>query len=259
MYSVYGDLHNEGRVSPFGNLRVSGCLLLTEDYRRLTASFIGSVYQGILHGLLVFFPVRGYFSHRVLSGCAHPLLTFFYSVYMTGVDENTWDACLDLAIEGKSPALLFVLRSMSLTFLLLIVLYHMGCQGSSTACAAFLTGSACWLGLLSKQDENNWSGNVSEVFQVSLDNFQPPFGSVVGRSATCLWWGRDLPKRLLRKEVIQAHVLVHLPCYDFTLLTDHTFGTPLLAVRVSDFGYNQLGWCDGRCVQGPGTYSTQYG
>ena len=42
--------------------------------------------------------------------------------------------------KGKSPALLFVLRSMSLTFLLLIVLYHMGCQGSSTAFAAFLFG-----------------------------------------------------------------------------------------------------------------------
>jgi len=30
---------------------------------------------------------------------------------------------------------------------------------------------------------------------------------------------------LLRKEVIQAHVLVHLPCYDFTLLITHTFAT----------------------------------
>jgi hypothetical protein len=83
------------------------------------------------------------------------LLTFFYSVYMTGVDENTWEYPVDLAIVQESPALLFVLRSMSLTFLLLIVLYHMGCQGSSTACAAFPAGSACWLGLLSKQDERS--------------------------------------------------------------------------------------------------------
>ena len=30
---------------------------------------------------------------------------------------------------------------------------------------------------------------------------------------------------LPRKEVIQAHVLVHLPCYDFTLLIMHTFVT----------------------------------
>ena len=155
MYSVYGDPHNEGRVSPFGNLRVSGCLLLTEDYRRRTASFIGSVYQGILHGLLVFFPVRGYFSHRVLSGCGHPLLTFFlFGVYDWRGRKHL--GCLPSSCDkGKSPALLFVLRSMSLTFLLLIVLYHMGCQGSSTACAAFPTGSACWLGLLSKQDERS--------------------------------------------------------------------------------------------------------
>ena len=71
-------------------------------------------------------------------------------------------------------------------------------------------------------------------------------------------WLRDSQTKLLRKEVIQAHVLVHLPCYDFTLLTDHTFNTPLLTVGVCVFGYSQLGWCDGRCVQYPGTYSTQY-
>lgn len=58
MDSVDDDPLDAGRVSPFGNLRVSGCLLLTEDYRRRTASFIGSVYQGIHHGLLVFFPAR---------------------------------------------------------------------------------------------------------------------------------------------------------------------------------------------------------
>ena len=30
---------------------------------------------------------------------------------------------------------------------------------------------------------------------------------------------------LLRKEVIQPHLPVRLPCYDFTPLTRHTFGT----------------------------------
>jgi hypothetical protein len=29
----------------------------------------------------------------------------------------------------------------------------------------------------------------------------------------------------LRKEVIQPHLPVRLPCYDFTPLTRHTFGT----------------------------------
>ena len=31
----------------------------------------------------------------------------------------------------------------------------------------------------------------------------------------------------LRKEVIQPHLPVRLPCYDFTLLTKRTFGTAL--------------------------------
>ena len=32
---------------------------------------------------------------------------------------------------------------------------------------------------------------------------------------------------LPRKEVIHPHVLVRIPCYDFTPLTLHTFGTSL--------------------------------
>ena len=41
---------------------------------------------------------------------------------------------------------------------------------------------------------------------------------------------------LLRKEVIQPHVPVRLPCYDFTPITDHTFGTCILAVSVATSG-----------------------
>ena len=33
-----------------------------------------------------------------------------------------------------------------------------------------------------------------------------------------------------RKEVIQPQVLLQLPCYDFTPITDHTLGGCLLAV-----------------------------
>ena len=32
---------------------------------------------------------------------------------------------------------------------------------------------------------------------------------------------------LLRKEVIQPHLPIRLPCYDLILLADHTFGTSL--------------------------------
>lgn len=35
-------------------------------------------------------------------------------------------------------------------------------------------------------------------------------------------------KFLPRKEVIQPHVLVQLPCYDFTPITPHTFSARLL-------------------------------
>ena len=63
---------------------------------------------------------------------------------------------------------------------------------------------------------------------------------------------------LLRKEVIQPQVPLRLPCYDFTPITTHTFGTFLLLRGwYSDFWYTQLSWCDGRCVQGPGTYSPE--
>ena len=41
------------------------------------------------------------------------------------------------------------------------------------------------------------------------------------------WRARALADSLPRKEVIQPHLPVRLPCYDFTPLTSHTFGTSL--------------------------------
>ena len=37
---------------------------------------------------------------------------------------------------------------------------------------------------------------------------------------------------LLRKEVIQPHLPIRLPCYDFTPVTNPTFDSSLLAVRI---------------------------
>jgi hypothetical protein len=37
--------------------------------------------------------------------------------------------------------------------------------------------------------------------------------------------------KLLRKEVIQPHLPIRLPCYDFTLVIDFTFDGSVLAVR----------------------------
>ena len=74
---------------------------------------------------------------------------------------------------------------------------------------------------------------------------RPSDGALRGR----LFQSRE---RLEIKEVIQPHVPVRLPCYDFTPITDHNLGPTSW-----DFCCNWLSWCDGRCVQGPGTYSPQ--
>ena len=44
-------------------------------------------------------------------------------------------------------------------------------------------------------------------------------------------WMRRKSSELLRKEVIQPHLPVRLPCYDFTPIADPTFDSSLLAVR----------------------------
>ncbi len=49
----------------------------------------------------------------------------------------------------------------------------------------------------------------------------------------------------LRKEVIQPHLPVRLPCYDFTPLTRHTFGSALLAVRQLTSGIPNSGGVTG--------------
>ena len=64
-------------------------------------------------------------------------------------------------------------------------------------------------------------------------------------------WSHRIP----RKEVIQPQLPLRLPCYDFTPITDSTFGRCLPKGWLTDFGCFRLSWCDGRCVQGPGTYS----
>ena len=48
--------------------------------------------------------------------------------------------------------------------------------------------------------------------------------------------GAFRPNALLRKEVIQPHLPIRLPCYDFTLIINPTFGCVLLAVRLQTSG-----------------------
>ena len=59
------------------------------------------------------------------------------------------------------------------------------------------------------------------------------------------------------KEVIQPQVPLRLPCYDFTPVMNHTVVNAPRRLAIY-FWYNPLPWCDGRCVQGPGTYSPQH-
>ncbi len=63
---------------------------------------------------------------------------------------------------------------------------------------------------------------------------------------------------ILRKEVIQPQVLLRLPCYDFTPIICPTLDGWLLKGYRTGFGCYKLSWCDGRCVQGPGTYSPRH-
>jgi len=54
--------------------------------------------------------------------------------------------------------------------------------------------------------------------------------------------------------VIQPLVPQRLPCYDFAPVAGITFVTR----QPSNFGRHRLPWRDGRCVQGPGTYSPRH-
>ena len=64
------------------------------------------------------------------------------------------------------------------------------------------------------------------------------------------------PYFFLRKEVIQPHLPIRLPCYDFTPVISPAFSS--FRFWITDFGQYQLPWCDGRCVQDPGTYSPRH-
>ena len=55
----------------------------------------------------------------------------------------------------------------------------------------------------------------------------------------------DFKLSLPRKEVIQPHLPVRLPCYDFTPLTLHTFGASPLAVGPATSGADDSGGVTG--------------
>ena len=72
------------------------------------------------------------------------------------------------------------------------------------------------------------------------------------------WWLREEaplnPNPL--KEVIRPQVPLRPPCYDFAPLGDPQLDPP---VNPGGLVKDPLGWRDGRCVQGAGTYSPRVG
>jgi hypothetical protein len=75
---------------------------------------------------------------------------------------------------------------------------------------------------------------VVDVAAVEVSLCSPPrFGEGPGERSPTAWKWIDLgsskdtrgcPGTFLRKEVIQPHLPIRLPCYDFVPLTGHTFG-----------------------------------
>ena len=72
---------------------------------------------------------------------------------------------------------------------------------------------------------------------------------------------------LHRKEVIQPHLPIRLPCYDFTPVINPTFGSALLAVRLLTSGVTDSHGVTGGVYKarerihrskGPGTYSPRH-
>ena len=78
----------------------------------------------------------------------------------------------------------------------------------------------------------------------ALCNCQGARGPARSPRSRMLGWGEAVPG-LPRKEVIQPHLPVRLPCYDFTPLTLHTFGASPLSVGPATSGADDSGGVTG--------------
>ena len=61
----------------------------------------------------------------------------------------------------------------------------------------------------------------------------PGIGGMKARLQVLSFWNSDM---LPRKEVIHPHVLVRIPCYDFTPIANHTLGASFPKVRPATSG-----------------------
>ena len=67
--------------------------------------------------------------------------------------------------------------------------------------------------------------------KLNNDPFKFPLSLTLDVSRECF-----ISSGLHRKEVIQPHLPIRLPCYDFTPIIEPTFGRALLAVRLRTSG-----------------------
>ena len=91
---------------------------------------------------------------------------------------------------------------------------------------------------------------MAPVGLVGLDGFEPSTPALsrrcsnqlsyrpvrLARKCTADKCGRENARFVSRKEVIQPHLPIRLPCYDFTPVTKRTVVTALLTVRLATSG-----------------------
>ena len=68
----------------------------------------------------------------------------------------------------------------------------------------------------------------------------PPMSTATGRTPVMRAWTARGSQMLLRKEVIQPHLPVRLPCYDFVPIADPTFDGSLHKGWATGFGCYRL-------------------
>ena len=118
----------------------------------------------------------------------------------------------------------------------------------------------CFASLFGFQGTCGFRRSPRTFFQVlvGLGRLEPPTSRLSGVRSNHLSYKPirepiDSQTLVLRKEVIQPHLPIRLPCYDFTPVTSFALGS-----LSTDFGHPRLPWCDGRCVQDPGTHSPRH-
>ncbi len=183
--------HDSSRVAPFGNPRITVRLPTTRGLSQASTSFIGSWCQGIHRVPLKTWPQR---CSRSLCSSQDP-----------GDPRTVFHACTRSGVVRGGPGPLRIRRQ--------------PVPQDPTACQAH-TRLRC---VPSRRSTSSPRAGMSQIDD-------PPMSRPIGAYARCGPWTHDVRQSLLRKEVIQPHLPVRLPCYDFVPIASPTFDGSLLAV-----------------------------